>query len=123
MQYEHVTRVGRYTTVDTGNATETLHDGSRGITLEELRRLERRAAIAVLTKIDTLEGAELRFARKALDLSQAELAETLGVLIGDVQRWEAGVDVIGEGTRAGVVRILKAEDAGERPLPTIRVSP
>jgi hypothetical protein len=73
MQHEHITRVGRCTVLDTVEATEALSGGSPGLTSEELARLERRAAITVLAEVQEVGGGELKFARKALDLSQAEL--------------------------------------------------
>jgi DNA-binding transcriptional regulator YiaG len=107
MQYEHLTRVGRYTVIDTANATETLSDGSAGITSEELARLERRAAITVLSEVSGIDGGELRFARKALDLSQAELARQLGVTTETVCRWETGKEAFKRQTQLAVLRLLE----------------
>ena len=117
MQYEHTTRVGRFTVIDTGNSTETLFDGSPGITSEELSRLERRAAITVLSEIDELDGSELRFARKALGLTQAEIARQLGVAMETVCRWETGKEEFKRQTQLAVLRLLEqVERHGEGAL-------
>lgn len=114
MQYEHLTRVGRYTVIDMANVTETLFDGSAGITAKELARLERRAAITVLAEVDEIAGGELKFARKALDLSQADLARQLGVTTETVCRWETGKEAFKRQTQLAVLRLLEqAERAGE----------
>lgn len=108
MQYEHTTRVGRYTVIDTGDATEKLSDGSAGITSEELSRLELRAAITVLSEIEEVEGSELKFARKAMGLTQAELASHLGVTTETIRRWETGKEECKRQTRLAVLRLLRA---------------
>ena len=107
MQYEHLTQVGRFTVVDTGNATQTLSDGSNGITSQELARLERRAAITVLSEVHEIEGVELKFARKALDLSQPELAQLLGVTTETVCRWETGKEPFKRQTQLAVLRLVE----------------
>lgn len=117
MQYEHVTRVGRYTVVDTANASEVVSDGAPGITSDELARLERRAAITVLAEVEEVEGSELKFARKALDLSQAELARELGVTTETVCRWETGKEAFKRQTQLAVLQLLEAvERHGDMPL-------
>jgi DNA-binding transcriptional regulator YiaG len=121
MQYEHRTHVGRYTVVDTGNATEKLFDGSPGITSEELARLERRAAITVLAQVEAIDGSELKFARKALDLSQAELARLLGVTTETVCRWETAKESFKRQTQLAVLRLLEeVERHGEGALNSVQ---
>jgi DNA-binding transcriptional regulator YiaG len=117
MQYDHLTRVGRFTVIDVGDATETLSDGSSGITSEELARLERRAAITVLSEVHEVEGAELKFARKALGLSQPELALLLGVTTETVCRWETGKEPFKRQTQLAVLRLVEdVERNGESTL-------
>ncbi|MEY4551325.1 MAG: Antitoxin component of bacterial toxin-antitoxin system, MqsA [Pseudomonadota bacterium] len=119
MQYEHTTRVGRYTVLDTGHATEKLFDGSPAITSEELGRLERRAALTVLSEVDAIDGRELKFARKALGLTQAELAQHLGVAMETVCRWETGKEEFKRQTQLAVLRLLEqVERHGEGVLRT-----
>jgi DNA-binding transcriptional regulator YiaG len=65
----------------------TLADGTEVLSSDQLRKLEHRAVITVLESVE-IDGPELRFARKALDLSQGELAERLGVTAETVSRWE-----------------------------------
>lgn len=107
MQYEHRTQAGRFTVIDTGNATETLSDGLSGITSEELSRLERRAAITVLSEIHEVESAELKFARKALGVSRPELAQLLGVTAETVSHWETGEYPFERQTQLAVLRLLE----------------
>lgn len=104
---EHLTRVGRYTVIDTANSIEALSDGSPALTYEELGRLERRAAITVLAVSATVEGPELKFSRKALGLSQAELAEKLGVATETVCRWETGKEAFKRQTQLAVLCLLE----------------
>lgn len=122
MEYEHLTRVGRFTVIDTGHATETLSNGSPGITSEELSRLERRAAITVLSQVEEIDGSELKFARKAMGLKQAELAQNLGVTTETVCRWETAKEEFKRQTRLAVLRLLEEVErngagALARPLP------
>lgn len=121
MEYEHRTHVGRYTVIDTGLATETLSNGSPGITSEELSRLELRAAITVLSEIEEIAGSELKFARKAMGLKQAELAGHLGVTTETVCRWETGKEEFKRQTRLAVLQLLEevarnGESALARPV-------
>lgn len=117
MQYEHLTQAGRFTVIDTGNATETLSDGTSGITSEELARLERRAAVAVLSEVHEVEGSELKFARKALGVSQPALARLLGVTPETVCRWEASKEPFKRQTQLAVLRLLEeVERNGESTL-------
>lgn len=119
MQYEHTTRVGRYTVVDTGHATEKLSDGSPAITSDELGRLELRAALTVLSEVEEIDGGELKFARKALGLTQAELARHLGVTMETVCRWETGKEGFKRQTQLAVLRLLQqVERHGEDVLRT-----
>lgn len=119
MQYEHTTRVGRYTVMDTGHATEKLSEGTPAITSEELGRLERRAAVTVLSEVDEIDGSELKFARKALGVTQAELARHLGVTMETVCRWETGKEEFKRQTQLAVLRLLEqVERHGENALCT-----
>jgi DNA-binding XRE family transcriptional regulator len=83
----HTTKVGRYTVRNRCNMV-TLSDGTPGLTYEELGRLESRAAKIVLSKVQRVGGQEVRFARKALGLTKAELGDKLGVTQEEVDSWE-----------------------------------
>ena len=117
MKYDHPTRVGRFTVIDTAHATEKLSDGSPALTADELGRLERRAALTVLSEVDDIGGGELKFARKALGLTQAELARQLGVTMETVCRWETGKEDFKRQTQLAVLRLLEqVERHGEAVL-------
>lgn len=117
MEFEHTTRVGRYTVIDTALATETLSDGSPGITSEELGRLERRAAITVLSEAHAIDGSELKFARKALGFTQTDLGKQLGVTTETVCRWETGKEDFKRQTPLALLRLLEqVERHGEHAL-------
>lgn len=107
MQYEHRTQAGRFTVIDTGDATETLSDSAPGITSEKLARLERRAAITVLSEVREVESSELKFARKALGVSRLELAQLLGVTVETVCHWETGTYPFERQTQRAVLRLLE----------------
>lgn len=50
--------------------------------------VEQRAALVALTDTKTMTGSMLRFARKALGLTQVELAEKLATTGESISRWE-----------------------------------
>lgn len=62
--------------------------GAYSIPAQTLRKVECKAALSSLDRSKPLTGPVLRFARKALDLSHAQLAERLEVSREDVFRWE-----------------------------------
>src|SRR5690606_15805290 len=55
---------------------------------DHLRDIERRAALVVLSDAETVSGAVLKYARKALGLKQEELASQLGYDLATVSRLE-----------------------------------
>lgn len=62
--------------------------GEYTIPAETLEILELRAALCAFTEADSITGDMLRFARKALDLTQDELATRIGSTAESVSRWE-----------------------------------
>lgn len=106
MSEEHITKVGRYSVRDTAR-TLKLSDGAPGISYEEAGRLELRAVATVLSRVDLVGGAELKFARKAMGLRQPELARMLGVTTETVCRWETGSEPFKRQTQLAVLRLVE----------------
>ena len=67
-------------------------DGNLGMPSQEWERLELQAAIAILSHAESINGEELRFARKAMSLRQPDLAALLDVATETVSRWETDKD-------------------------------
>ena len=116
MNYVHTTKVGRFTVTDAGLSipSRTLKDGTRVLSFEQVAEFERRAAITVLREIDLVQGDELKFARKALDLSQPELAAHLGVAEETVSRWENSREAFKRPVQLAVLRLLEAVNHGDK---------
>ncbi len=114
MGYTHTTKVGRFTVTDggLGAPTRTLKDGTQVLSYEQVAEFERRAAITVLRDIELVQGEEFRFARKALDMSQPELAEYLGVAEETVSRWENGRETIKRTVQLALLGLLEVVNHG-----------
>ena len=85
-----------------------------GVSIEDIHGLHRAIAQDIVTDRAHLSGAEVRFLRKEMDLSQAGLAVMLGVDAQTVARWEKGqTDVTGPADR--LIRILYLEHLGGNP--------
>jgi DNA-binding transcriptional regulator YiaG len=80
-------------------------DYGRGIAIEKLDDLHRAIALTIVTRRRRLDGKELRFLRKQMDLTQSELAQRLGVDAQTVARHEKGETTIG-GPTDGLVRFV-----------------
>lgn len=83
-----VTRIGRYRVED---ATRPYTPGDE-LTLRELAGYQRRAVRTILRDVVNVEPDILKYARGAIGLTQAQLAELLGVALETVSRWETGAD-------------------------------
>ena len=81
-------RVGRYTVEDTTMVAPVCTNGHVELSVDALAELERRAVMVVLSEAADIGGAEIRFARKAVGLTQVRLATTLDVAPETVSRWE-----------------------------------
>jgi DNA-binding XRE family transcriptional regulator len=99
--------VGRYEVTGEYEAVplESL-PGQWGIPSEEWGRLELQAASLVLSRSEGVGGSELRFARKALGLSQGDLGGLLGVALETVCRWETGEGDVSVVVRLAVLHLL-----------------
>jgi DNA-binding transcriptional regulator YiaG len=126
MHYKHATKVGRWTVQDGGLSTyKALKDGTPVLSAEQMAELELRAAITVLSEVELVGGAELKFARKAMGLKQTELAEHLGVNAETVSRWETGTDSFKRPVQLAILQLLtefKEMGRVDRPLRSPRAS-
>jgi YgiT-type zinc finger domain-containing protein len=86
---ELVTRVGAYSVTDrTVTVPVCQACGEYVIPGPTHELVELRAALVALADAPAVSGDMLRFARKALGLTQAELAERIGSTFESVSRWE-----------------------------------
>ena len=89
---------------------ETRH--GRAVSIEDIDGLHRAIGTHLAREKRILTGAELRFLRVELGLSQKLLGMLLGKAAQTVARWEKGHSRI-DGTADRVVRVLYAEQTGE----------
>lgn len=88
--YTHVQRVGRYTTKDgCGVAPTCAKCGEVAMNLDDLAVFQMAAAKTVLYEGKT-DADVLRFARKALGYTQAELSSVLGYTVETISALENG---------------------------------
>jgi DNA-binding transcriptional regulator YiaG len=99
---KHRTRVGRYTVED----GSLLSDPDGDLTLGEIEALELRAARTVLLDVPGVEGDVLRFARKAMGVTQPELGAILGVATETVSRWETGAEPFKRTVQLALAQLL-----------------
>lgn len=86
---EITTRVGEQTVVDRSVTRPVCTQcGEFTVPASTLAKVELRAAVVAFTDAPAVTGAMLRFARKALELTQTELAQRLGAASESVSRWE-----------------------------------
>jgi DNA-binding transcriptional regulator YiaG len=87
--YRHVEHVGHTKVTDgTGMALQCKECGEPMLSLLALAGYERRAASLVLRDGKHVDGAVVRYARKALGLRQTELAALLQCTPETLSRWE-----------------------------------
>jgi DNA-binding transcriptional regulator YiaG len=111
--YSHETQVGRRTVVDTSAMAEQCdHCGAVDLSEAQLAIFELRAARIVLLQAKQVGGSELRFARKALGMRQADLAKALGSNVQQLSRYEND-DSIGMWLRLAVVALIDCAQRGE----------
>ncbi len=104
--YVKRTRVGRYTVDDDSQTVPVcLHDHPE-LTIEDLAGYERRAAVVVLSEAAEIGGAEIRFARKSLGLTQARLAAVMDVAPETVSRWETDREVMSRVSRLALLAVV-----------------
>ena len=105
--YVKRTRVGRYKVDDGSQIVPVCAKGHAEIDLEQLTEYERRASVVVLSEAAEIGGDEIRFARKALGLTQARLANLLDVAPETVSRWETGVETMSRVSRLALLAVVR----------------
>ena len=106
------TKVGKYTVEDASGRLPEDTDGSISLTLKQALGYERRAAHIVFCDAPKVGPAEMRFARKALALTQAQLAKLMGVNACTVSDWESSKGRITQQTRLAVRALLEQAKGG-----------
>jgi DNA-binding transcriptional regulator YiaG len=103
----HTLKVGRYEVTGEFEAVPINEQGELGMPSKEWERLELEAAIQVLSQPELINGDELRFARKAMSLTQPALAELLDVSAGTLSSWETGTEPIQRQTQLAFLLLLE----------------
>jgi putative zinc finger/helix-turn-helix YgiT family protein len=112
-RYKHETPVGGLRAIDgTQMAFQCDACGEVEITVDQLQGYERRAAALVLRDGRVTNGAVLRFSRKALGLTQAQLAQLLGIASETVSRWENDHDPPNRPHQLAIVSLLEGVETG-----------
>jgi len=93
-----------------GYEVEKTSEGE-GISIKKLELLHKAIGCSLVKEKKVLSGKELRFLRKQMDLSQAELGALVGLTSQQVARWEKGESEI-SGAADVVLRLLYIEHAG-----------
>jgi len=104
------TRVGRYKVDDGSQIVAVCAKGHPELDLNQLAEYERRAAAIVLSEAADIGGAEIKFARKALGLTQVRLAALLDVAPETISRWETGAESMSRVSRLALLAVVR--DAG-----------
>lgn len=86
--------------------------GEAQLTTGELAGFQRRAAMTVLCDLPSIQGAVLRYARKAAGLRQTDLAQLLGLTPETVSRYETGDDAVPRAVQVAMHGLLLVRDGG-----------
>jgi DNA-binding transcriptional regulator YiaG len=135
--YEHMEKVGKYKVKDvTSFAMRCTEEkcGEVELTLSQLAGYQRRAAAVVLREAPEVDGSVVKYARRALGMKQADLADHIGCAAETLSRWETGSLKIPRAEQLAIVAVLDGvELAGgldaylaqdhARPSKTFEVSP
>ena len=107
--YGHVEKVGLYSVNDgTAFAWQCENCGEVDLTLEQLAGYQRRAAAIVLRDAKEVDGAVVKYARRALGMKQADLAEQIGCRAETLSRWETGDQTMPRAEQLAIVAVLDA---------------
>jgi DNA-binding transcriptional regulator YiaG len=115
-RHTQTTRVGRYRVLDSSTMVPVCSNGHPELTLANLMEFDRRAAAVVFREAPELGGEEIRVARKALGLTQVELASRLDVRQETVSRWERNHETISMVSRLAILALLLPP--GDKPTPS-----
>ncbi len=86
---ELCTKVGEHSVLDRSVTRPVCtHCGEFTVPAQALEKVELRAVVVAFTEAATVSGAMLRFARKALGMTQGDLAERIGATPESLSRWE-----------------------------------
>src|SRR5579883_809135 len=113
--YEHIEKVGKYKVKDaTAFALRCVNEkcGEVELSLAELAGYQRRAAAVVLREAPEVDGAVMKYARRALGMKQVDLAACIGCQPETLSRYETGTQVP-RAVQLAVVAVLDGvEQAG-----------
>lgn len=111
--YTHETRVGRRLVTDgSGMANQCEKCGTAELDYQQAEGYELRAARVVLLEASQVGGPEIRFARKALGMRQADLAAALGCNPQQLSRYEND-DTVDMWLRLAIVALIDRAERGE----------
>ena len=88
------------------------YEGERGFAIEDEDELLHEIALTLVYRRPFLSGEEIRFLRKKMDLSQAELAKLMRHDAQTIARWEKGHTKI-SGAADCLIRIIYLLHTGE----------
>lgn len=112
-KYQLVTQLGGVTIRDTtGIALKCDRCDEEIVTARQTQRHERRAAALVLSDGRAVSGPVLRYARKALGLTQVQLASLTEVRKETISRYESGDKEASRSYQLALVALLDGVDSG-----------
>ncbi|MCO4316265.1 helix-turn-helix domain-containing protein [Phyllobacterium sp. 21LDTY02-6] len=129
MSEHHYTESGLSNVYISGIAVELDDDGDETITIPAINELHCVIALGIVSHDKGMSGAELRFLRSEMGLTQAELAKTVHRDKQSIGRWERGeieIDSPAEALirRLAIEKLQLPTDAGidelsRRSIPTV----
>jgi len=115
-RYEHVQDVAGARVRDGSGLVRVCENcGEPTLTMDEMSRYERTAAAIVLRE-GKVTGARLKFARKALGMTQADLGDAIGCRSETISRWEHEQAEIPRAERLAIVALLEGRPNPEQQL-------
>jgi DNA-binding transcriptional regulator YiaG len=106
-RYEHVSDVAGVSVRDgSGLAPTCAECGAVELSLDRVQRYEQRAAATVLRHVQPATGPMVRYARRALGMTQVELGAALGCAAETVSRWETDAMPIPRVNQLALVALL-----------------
>jgi DNA-binding transcriptional regulator YiaG len=88
--------------------------GEETLAIKDLEQLHRAIGDSLVREKKVLNGRELRFLRKEMDMTQSDLAHLLGLTGQQVARWEKGKSAI-SGPTDLLLRVAYLQSLGEQP--------
>lgn len=112
--HRHIENVGGTKVVDeTAMLPCCVQCNNVDLTLKQLAGYERRAAALVLERVIHANGAMLRYARKALGITQPELAKLISHKPETISRWENDKRPVERAEQLALVALLDLVERGE----------